>query len=505
MAREPIRRFVIVGGGTAGWMTAALLARFLDNRYSITLVESDAIGTVGVGEATIPMLRLVNRALGFDENEFVRATQGTFKLGIEFDGWREEGHRYIHAFGDMGRGLAFLPFYQFWLRYAAEGGDKSIWDFSPSAKAAYAHRFAPLEATPNSPPTNIAWAYHFDAGLYAEFLRQYAESRGVTRIEGKVDNVRLDAGNGFVTGLALENGQSIEGDMFVDCSGFRSLLLGETLGVQFDDWSKWLPCDRAIAVPCEATKPTLPYTRAIARKAGWQWRIPLQHRIGNGHVYSSQYLSDDEAEATLMANLDGNPSGDPRLLRFTTGMRREPWHKNCVAIGLAAGFMEPLESTSIHLVQSAVDRFLKLLPGERIADADVAEFNRQTRFEWEAIRDFLILHYHCNERSEPFWRACASMEIPDRLANRIALFEESGRIFREHEELFTEVGWMQVLLGQGVTPSSHHPVAGGLDPAKLAELMQLAERAADQVVNRMPGHDEYLARHCAAPEQMEPA
>lgn len=503
MANNPLTRFVIVGGGTAGWMTAALFARFLDSRYSIALVESDAIGTVGVGEATIPMLRLVNQALGFDEAEFVRATQGSFKLGIEFDGWREEGHRYIHAFGGMGRGLAFLPFYQFWLRYAAEGGGKSIWDFSPCAKAAYAHKFAPLDAAPIGLSNNLAWAYHFDAGLYAQFLRKHAEARGVNRVEGKIEHVRLDPESGHISGIDLDNGIAIDGDMFIDCSGFGSLLLGKALNVPFDDWSNWLPCDRAIAVPCEATAPTLPYTRASARKAGWQWRIPLQHRTGNGHVYSSAHLSDDEAQAMLLANLDGKPTGEPRQLQFTTGMRRQVWHKNCVAIGLAAGFMEPLESTSIHLVQAAVDRFLKLLPGDRIAESDVAEFNRQTRFEWESIRDFLILHYHRNGRQEPFWQGCAAMEIPDRLGHRIALFEESGRIFREHEELFTETGWMQVLLGQGVTPHAYHPVAGGLAPDKLAELIQLAERAADQVVGRMPTHDEYLARHCAAPKQME--
>ena len=497
MTGQPIRNFVIIGGGTAGWMTAALLARFLDSRYTITLVESDAIGTVGVGEATIPMLRLVNRALGFDENAFVKATNGSFKLGIEFDGWRMEGHRYIHAFGGMGRGLAFLPFYQFWLRYRAEGGDKTLWDFSPCARAAYAHKFAPLEVP------NLAWAYHFDAGLYAAYLRRFAEAHGVKRVEGTIRHVRQDGESGHIAGVDLDDGTAVEGDMFVDCSGFRSLLLGQTLDVAFEDWSHWLPCDRAVAVPCEATRPTLPCTRATARKAGWQWRIPLQHRTGNGHVYCTAHLSDDAAHEILMTNLDGAPTGDARLLQFRTGMRRNPWHKNCVAIGLSAGFMEPLESTSIHLVQSAVDRLLKMLPGDRIADVDVAEYNRQTRFEWEAIRDFLILHYHRNARDEAFWRDCASMAIPDRLADRIALFEESGRIVREHEELFTEMGWLQVMLGQGVMPRAYHPIAGGLAPDKLAELIALSEQAAMQAVQRMPSHDDYLARQCAAAPTME--
>ena len=505
MNGQPLTRFVIVGGGTSGWMTAALFARFLDQRYQITLVESDAIGTVGVGEATIPMLRFVNQALGFEEAAFAKATQGSFKLGIEFDGWREEGHRYIHAFGGMGRSISLLPFYQYWLRYKAEGGSKSLWDFSPCAKAAYAHKFAPIEPAPGSAPTNFAWAYHFDAGLYARYLRNYAEGRGVSRIEGKVEQVDLDPDTGFIRSLRLEGERSVDGDMFIDCSGFSSLLLGQALEVPFEDWSQWLKCDRAWAVPCEKTAPVLPYTRASARKAGWQWRIPLQHRTGNGHVFCSDYIAEDEARDILLANLDGAPTAEPRLLRFTTGRRRDAWHKNCLAIGLAAGFMEPLESTSIHLVQSGVDRFMKILPGDRIAKADVAEYNRQTRFEWEAIRDFLILHYHRNGRSEPFWRDCAAMEIPTRLAERLALFEESGRIFRDNDELFTEIGWVQVMLGQGVLPRAHHAIADGLEAAQLAELMQIAERAADQVVARMPSHDEYLARYCAAPQPMEPA
>ena len=498
MTDQPITRFVIVGGGTAGWMTAALLARFLDSRYSITLVESDDIGTVGVGEATIPGLRYVNRALGFDEADFVRATKGTFKLGIEFDGWREEGHRYIHAFGEMGRSLSLLPFYQYWLRHRAEGGDKALWDFSACAKAAYAHKFAPVEAAPGAPPTNLAWAYHFDAGLYASYLRRYAEANGVERIDGTISHVECGRETGRIERLVLENGQSIEGQMFLDCSGFRSLLLGEALGIGFDDWSEWLPCDRAWAVPCKRTTPTLPYTRAIAREAGWQWRIPLQHRTGNGHVFASAYMAEDEACDILLSNLDSEPLADPRLIRFTTGMRRESWHGNCVAIGLAAGFMEPLESTSIHLVQSAVERFLKFLPGNGIASADVAEYNRQTRTEWEAIRDFLILHYHRNNRSEPFWRDRAAAPIPDSLANRLALFEENGRIFRERDELFAEIGWVQVMLGQGVQPQGYHPIAGGLAPDKLAEFMDLAGRASDQIVARMPSHDDFIARHCAA-------
>lgn len=505
MRNEPITNFVIVGGGTAGWMAAAIMARFLDSRYTITLVESDAIGTVGVGEATIPMLRFVNQALGFAEDDFIRATQGTFKLGIEFDGWLRPGEKYIHAFGGMGRQVSLLPFYQYWLRYRAEGGTKSIWDFSPAARGAYAHKFAPIEAAAGSAPTNLSWAYHFDAGLYAGYLRRYAEANGVTRREGMIERVELDGESGHIAALQLQDGSTVSGDFFLDCSGFRGLLSGEALGVSYDDWSHYLPCDRAIAVPCERADPLLPYTRSTARKAGWQWRIPLQHRTGNGHVYCSQYLSDDEATAMLLANLDGKPTADPRPIRFTTGMRAAPWHKNCVAIGLASGFMEPLESTSIHLVQSAVDRFLKFLPAGAISDTDIAEYNRQTRFEWESIRDFLILHYHRNEREEDFWRACAAMDIPATLHDKIALFAESGRIFREHEELFTEVGWMQVMLGQGIMPAAYHPIAGGMTGQQLGELMQIADKAATLVVDKMIDHSEFIERHCRAENPMETA
>ncbi|WRH76247.1 MAG: tryptophan halogenase family protein [Sphingobium sp.] len=498
MAEAAVRNIVIVGGGTAGWMAAALLARFLDKRYTIHLVESEEIGTVGVGEATIPMLRFVNQALGFDEHDFVRATQGSFKLGIEFDGWLKPGHKYIHAFGAIGRGLGLTAFQHFWLRRQKDGDGRSLWNYSPCALAAYGNSFGPIEAAPGSPPSGFSWAYHFDAGLYAAYLRKFAEQQGVLRTEGKIVHVCLNGGTGNIASVRLDNDREVAGDFFLDCTGFRALLIGGVLQRDYEDWSHWLRCDRAVAVPCAGVTPILPYTRSTARKAGWQWRIPLQHRIGNGHVYCSAHLSDDEAAGTLLANLDGEALAEPRFLKFKTGMRQESWYKNCVAVGLASGFMEPLESTSIHLIQTAVDRFLKFLPGEGLCDADIAEYNRQNRFEWETIRDFLILHYHRNERDEPFWKECAQMPIPGRLQRKIELFEASGRIFREHEELFTEVGWLQVLLGQGVTPRAYHPLADNLDAAQFLEFMELAEKAAKLVAGKAIAHDEYLNRFCKA-------
>lgn len=499
-ARASARTVVIVGGGTAGWMAAAALARFLPAGTQIRLVESDAIGTVGVGEATIPQLRLFNASLGIDEDRFVAETGGTFKLGIEFAGWSGEGSRYLHAFGTIGRGLGLVPFHHYWLRHRQAGAPASLWDYSASAQAAARAAFARDSGRPDL-PSGIAWAYHFDAGLYAAFLRRYAEERGVQRDEGRIAEV--ERGPEGIAAVVLDDGTRIAGDLFIDCSGFRGLLIEETLSAGYDDWREHLPCDRALAVPSMRTAPLLPYTRATARAAGWQWRIPLQHRTGNGLVYASTHCSDDEATATLLAHLDGEALGEPRSLRFVTGKRRRSWIGNCVALGLAAGFMEPLESTSIHLVQSGIARLLEFWPGARLAEADIAAYNRRTDAEWLAIRDFLVLHYHANARPEPFWQERRAAPIPATLATRLDLFRGNGRIMREGDELFTEVGWLQVMTGQQIAPIGYHALADTVSVAELDDFLSLARRHAGAVAARMPLHDTFIAQHCAAPRLPE--
>ena len=498
MTAAPIRDIVILGGGTAGWMAAAALAHFLGPRANMTLIESEEIGIVGVGEATIPQIRLFNQGLGIDEDEILRAAQGTFKLGIHFDGWTSPGESYIHAFGSVGRPLGLIPFHPYWLRHRAEGGTASIWDFSPCAEAARAGRFGRPAEPPGALPHGMAHAFHFDASLYAASLRRHAEARGVRRIEGKVAQVELRGEDGFVEALRLESGERIHGELFLDCSGFRGLVIEQALATGYDDWSHFLPCDRALAVPCAPAAELSPFTRASARAAGWQWRIPLQHRTGNGLVYASAFLSDDEAAATLLGNLDGEPLAEPRPLRFVSGKRRKAWNRNCVALGLAAGFMEPLESTSIHLVQSGIARLLQLFPNRDFAPAEIEEYNRQSDFEWRSVRDFLILHYWRNQRDEPFWRACREMRVPDSLSHRVELFAANGRIFREHEELFTEAAWLQVMIGQGIVPDGYHPLADRLAPAELGEFLSLARRHVLQTVGRLPRHGDFVAGHCAA-------
>ncbi|MEO6800789.1 MAG: tryptophan halogenase family protein [Rhodanobacter sp.] len=497
MNATTIQRVVIVGGGTAGWMAAALLAKALGNTVHIRLIESDEIGIVGVGEATIPQIRHINAFLGIDEDEMLKATQGTFKLGVQLNNFGRLGDSYLHAFSDIGLPLGLIGFHHYWLRERERNPGSDLWAYSLNAQAANGHRFARMEKVGTSPLGGIKYAYHFDAGLYGQYLRKRCGPGVVQRTEGKVVEVKLRAGDGFIESVQLQSGEAIEGDLFIDCSGFRGLLIEGALTTGYESWQHWLPCDRAIAVACARSEPLWPYTRATARSAGWQWRVPLQNRTGNGHVYSSQHLGDDEASAMLLANLDGEALGDPRPLRFTTGMRRNAWQRNCVALGLAAGFMEPLESTSIHLIQSGISRLLAMFPDRHCDAVLVDEYNRQTRFEYESVRDFLILHYKATERDDTaFWRQCATMDIPEGLARKIALFRRHGQIFREHEELFTEVAWLQAMIGQRIEPQGHHPLADGLDEAQLDGFLGDMRTLIGRTVASMPDHGRFVAEHC---------
>ncbi len=494
MSAEQPFRIVIVGGGTAGWMSAAALARFAPPGYVITLVESDDIGTVGVGEATIPAIRNFNDALEIDEAEFLRATKGSFKLGIEFSGWKADGHSYMHAFGTVGRQLGVLPFRHFWARGRSLGLAKDLAHYSANEVAARAGRMATGVSGPGIP--DLPYAYHFDAGLYARFLRTYSEARGVERIEGKILGATRTA-SGDIASVQLGDERAVEGDFFIDCSGFRGLLIEQELQTGYEDWSHWLPCDRAVAVPCAAAGNFTPYTRATARTAGWQWRIPLQHRIGNGHVFCSEFISEDEATATLLANLDGEPLADPRAIPFVTGRRKKLWNRNVLAVGLSSGFLEPLESTSIHLIQSAITRLLTVFPG-RHTDSRVADgFNTRGIAEYEGIRDFLVLHYWANQRhGEPFWDRMRALELGDTLRQRLAEFETANLIQPALDELFTEVAWFQVLVGQGLMPGSWNPIANRYPQEDVAGFLGAVEKAVIETVRPMPLHMDFLAALC---------
>ncbi len=494
------QHIIIAGGGSAGWMAAALFARLRpapDTR--ITLVESDAIGTIGVGEATIPILQDFNRLLGLHEPDFVAATQGSFKLGIEFVGWGDAGNRHFHGFGDFGAPVEGVAPHHHWLRLRAAGRTTDPIDaWSMPARAAAQDRFAPPEAL-RGEAAEYRYAYHFDAGLYAQLLRSYAEARGVARIEGRILTAERDTETGDLTALQLEGDRRIAGDLFIDCTGFASRLLGETLGTPFVDWSRWLPADRALAQGCTRAGRFTPFTRSTAHAVGWQWRIPLQHRTGNGLVYSSAYLSDDQAAAQLAANLDGEALGDPRPLRFTTGRRARFWSHNVVAIGLAAGFMEPLESTSLQLVQTGLARLAELLPNQGRPDpAILAEYNRETIGEYERIRDFLIAHYCISRRPEPFWRDMAAMALPDSLADKLALWDATGRLPFYDLESHAEPSWVAVLLGQGRIPRGHAPAADRPPLDALAQLFGQRRAVLDAALARLPGHDHFVARTCRA-------
>ena len=494
-AEQPVTKVTIVGGGTAGWMVAGILSQWL-SQVEIRLIESDAIGTIGVGEATIPHIRTFMPLAGLDPLRVISETKATFKLGIQFVDWGAPGERYVHGFGKIGRDMLWLHTHQLWLAARDEDAAsvRPFDDYALSCVAALANRFAfPDPRQQGSPMADFEYAYQFDASLFARFLRSECESRGVERIEGRIVEVVTDSETGFVERLRLQDGRQVDGELFIDCSGMRGLLIGDALGVGYEDWSQWLLCDRAQAVPCSSVSPVTPYTRSTARKAGWQWRIPLQHRIGNGHVYSSALMSDDEAAEILLGNLDGEALADPRPVGFAPGRRLKSWDKNVIAVGLSSGFLEPLESTSIHFIQTAAQRLLAMFPSQGFCDADIAEFNRQSRFEYEDVRDFIVAHYKVTRRAgDPFWDHVRTMDVPDSLSERLELFRTSGRFFkRGAQELFSEESWVQVLLGQGLQMRAD-PVTRFVPPREIAGfLSDIADVIAD-VAESMPDHEAFL-------------
>ncbi len=483
---------VILGGGTAGWMAAALFSRALGRRCAITVVESDAIGTVGVGEATIPPIRGFNQTLGLDEREFLRETKATYKLGIQFQGWTRPGETYFHPFGVYGVAPDPGYFHQYWLKLAALNRAGPLEDYSLCAQAARRGRFGQQSQDPRSPLSTFGSAFHFDAGLYARYLRTYAERLGVRRLQGKVRHVEQHGETGFIQALLLEDDRRVEGDFFIDCSGFRGLLIEQTLKTGYEDWSHWLPCDRAIAIPCERTCPPQPFTRSIAQAGGWIWNIPLQHRDGNGYVYSSAFVDDDEAQRALRANLGGEALADANMLRFVTGRRKQAWNKNVLSLGLASGFIEPLESTSIHLIQAGLLKFLSAFPGRRWEPVQVEDYNKRLRLDFERIRDFIVLHYHANQRDEPLWRSRRDMALPDSLTERLALFRACGRLSQHPEEMFTATSWQAVLEGQGVRPRSYDPLVDLQDIDRVALEFEQIRKEIRGAAEAMPRHVDVL-------------
>lgn len=493
-----LKKLVIVGGGSAGWMTAAALSSMLDPRkVQITLVESEQIGTVGVGEATIPDMINFNRMLGIPEAEFMAATDATFKLGIEFVNWGRKGDSYFHPFGEHGVDMQGVDFHQYWLMAQQNGSDRPIEDYSLCATAGKANKFCHPAPNPKSVLSKLRYAYHFNATKYAKYLRAYAETRGVIRIEGKVDTVELASENGHIQTLSLDNGQVITGDFFFDCTGFRALLMRQTLDVGFQDWSHWLPCNSAQTIACEHTDVLPSYTRSTAHTAGWQWRIPTQERTGNGHIYSTDFMDDDEAQRILLQGLDGAPMGDPRTIRFKTGCLQDFWYKNCVGIGLSSGFLEPLESTSLYLIQMGISKFISLFPSGNLQPVVVAEYNRQMHQQFDQVRDFIILHYYATERDDsPFWNYCRTMAIPDSLQHKIDLFREAGRVFRYDDELFSRPSWVAVMLGQNLLPKVCDPIVATLDPAQVEHSLSSMQRAMDAAAQKMPSHAAFIDQYC---------
>mgnify|MGYP003643011437 CR=1 FL=1 len=497
MVNNNIKSITIVGGGTAGWMTAAALSRMLlAKNVIIKLVESEQIGTVGVGEATIPDIANFNRMLGIDEQEFLAATKGTFKLGIEFRDWGKLGDMYFHPFGAHGVDMNGIDFHQYWLHSKQHGNTAKLEDYSICSVAAKQSKFILPDNNPKSVLSHLRYAYHFDATAYAAYLRNYAEQRDVIRIEGKIASVTTEQVSGNIQNVILENGQIIDADFFIDCSGFNALLLGKTLGVKFTDWSHWLPCNRAQAVASERVEPLPPFTVSTAKKAGWQWRIPTQHRTGNGHIYCSEFISDDEAHQVLLDGLDTKPLADARTIHFQTGCREQFWVKNCIGIGLSSGFLEPLESTSIFLIQQGISRFISLYPDGNMSEVLKKEYNRLMSREFNQIRDFIILHYHATKRDDsPFWNYCRTMSIPDSLQHKIDLFKAGGRVFRDDQELFSKASWIAVMLGQHIEPEVYEPILSGIPINEIQLSLDSMNRAMTLAVSRLLPHGEFIQKY----------
>jgi tryptophan halogenase len=492
--KAQVRKVVIVGGGTAGWMAAASLSKSLGKSIAVTLVESDEISTVGVGEATVPPLILLNRYLDINEQEFLAFVKGSIKLGISFENWKNIGEKYFHVFGTPGKDSWAASFQHFWLRGMELGVKYPLGDYSLELKAAEQNKFSHM---PNS---SLSYAYHLDAGFYAKFLRSVAEKAGTERVEGKVVNVNLDQDD-YIKSIQLASGVEVEGDFFIDCSGFRGLLIEQALHTGYEDWSHWLPCDSAVAVQTESVRAPVPYTRSIAHSAGWQWQIPLQHRVGNGLVYCGSYISDDEAKALLLENIEGRLISEPKVIKYRTGQRLKHWNKNCVALGLASGFIEPLESTSIHLIQRGITRLIQMFPYSGIRSCDVDEYNEQMKAEVLNIRDFIILHYHLTEREDsPFWQYCKTMPIPESLERRMRMFKETGKVFVKSYELFSEASWLQVMVGQGLIPETYHPVVNEIPAESLVNLLGDIRAQVKQNLQKLPTHSDYLEYYCKASE-----
>ncbi|GEA09694.1 tryptophan halogenase family protein [Alteromonas sp. KUL49] len=493
VSANAVKKVVIAGGGTAGWMAATALSRLIGKSVSVTLVESKDIGIVGVGEATIPPIRTLHKLLGIDESQFMQATQATYKLGIEFENWRDKGHSYIHSFGITGRECWAGEFHHFWLRAQSLGFGGEFGDYCVELKAALENKFATSDKAP------LNFAYHFDAVAYGKFLRSIAEQSGVKRIEGNIAKVNKCVERGYLTSLLLESGEVIEGDLFIDCTGFKGLLIEQALHTGYENWQHWLPCDTAMAMQTEAVEPPPPYTKSVAHTAGWRWKIPLQSRVGNGLVYCSKYMTDDEARETLTAQVTGAPINDPRIIRFTPGKRRLGWNKNCVALGLASGFIEPLESTSIHLIMTGIIRLLRNFPFDGITQSAIDEYNNKFNSEMDAILDFIVMHYKVTNRMDsPFWQHCQTMDIPKSLQHKIALFADTGRVFLDDGDIFRVDSWTQVMLGQGLTPRQYHRVADEMSTEELQRFMAGLKQHVDHHVSQLPQHSDFLKHRMGA-------